>query len=277
MAIIMDGKALAAEIKEDLKLRVQKLKHAPTLVVVQVGDHPASNIYIRNKEKACKEVGIISEVARLDAHISQRNLGLFLESPSADGVMLQLPLPNHLNATEALEHIHYKSDVDGIHPLNAGYLSQGYASFTPCTPKGIIKLLKHYNVPLAGKHAVVIGRSNIVGKPISILLLNENCTVTICHSHTNNLKEITKQADILVAAIGKPHYITKEMIKPGAAVVDVGINRIDGKVVGDVDFDEVKEIASWITPVPGGVGPMTIAMLLENTIEAAERNSKYSK
>lgn len=274
MAIIMDGKALAAEIRENLKTRVQNLKYAPTLAVVQVGDNPASNIYIRNKEKACKEVGIVSEVARLDSHISQRNLGLFLESPNTDGVMLQLPLPSHLNETEALEHIYYKADVDGIHPLSAGYLFKGCAGFVPCTPKGIIRLLKYYNVPLAGKHAVVVGRSNIVGKPMSMLLLNENCTVTMCHSHTQNLGEITKQADILIVAIGKPHFITKNMVKPGVAVVDVGINRVDGKVVGDVDFDEVKEIAGWITPVPGGVGPMTIAMLLENTVEAAERNNK---
>ena len=274
MAIIMDGKALAAEIKEDLKLRVQKLNYAPTLAVIQVGDKPASNIYIRNKEKACKEVGIVSEIARLDAHISQRNLGLFLESPNTDGVMLQLPLPSHLNETEALEHIYYKADVDGIHPLSAGYLFKGCAGFVSCTPKGIIRLLKYYNVPLDGKHAVVVGRSNIVGKPMSMLLLNENCTVTMCHSHTQNLGEITKQADILIVAIGKPHFITKDIVKLGSAVVDVGINRVDGKVVGDVDFDEVKEIAGWITPVPGGVGPMTIAMLLENTVEAAERNNK---
>ena len=274
MAIIMDGKALAAEIREELKARVQKLNYAPTLAVIQVGDNPASNIYIRNKEKACKEVGIVSEVARLDSHISQRNLDLFIESPNTDGIMLQLPLSNHLNETEALEHIYHKADVDGLHPLNAGYLFKGCAGFVPCTPNGIIRLLKYYNVPLDGKHAVVVGRSNIVGKPMSMLLLNENCTVTMCHSHTQNLGEITKQADILIVAIGKPHFITKDMVKPGSAIIDVGINRVDGKIVGDVDFDEVKEIAGWITPVPGGVGPMTIAMLLENTVEAAERNNK---
>lgn len=272
MAIIMDGKTLAAEIRDELKARVQKLNYAPTLAVVQVGDNPASNIYIHNKEKACKEVGIISEVARLDAHISQRNLGLFLESPNTDGVILQLPLPSHLNETEALEYIYHKADVDGLHPLNAGYLFKRYAGFVPCTPKGIIRLLKYYNVPLDGKHAVVVGRSNIVGKPMSMLLLNENCTVTMCHSHTQNLGGITKQADILVVAIGKPHFITKDMVKPGAAVIDVGINRVDDHIVGDVAFDEVEQIAGWITPVPGGVGPMTIAMLLENTVEAAERN-----
>ena len=278
MSIIIDGKALSVKILEQLKERVNKLSSAPILSVIQVGNDPASNIYIRNKEKACKEVGILCFVAKLDEHISQKNLENFVDQCKADGIMLQLPLPKHLNATKVMERIYYKSDVDGLHPLNSGFLFQNREGFVPCTPKGIIRMLKEYNIPLAGRHAVVVGRSNIVGKPISMLLLNENCTVTICHSHTANLAEITKQADILISAVGKPHLITADMVKQytGTAIIDVGINRIDGKLVGDVDFDNVKDVVGWITPVPGGVGPMTIAMLLENTVEAAERNIKCS-
>ena len=274
MAVILDGKKLANKIKQQLRERVKKLSTAPTLSVIQVGDNPASNIYIRNKQKACDEIGIVSYTAKLDEHISQKNLNLFISQARSDGVMLQLPLPSHLNADEAIENILYSEDVDGLHPLNAGFLLHGRPGFIPCTPKGIITLLKHYSIQLAGKHAVVLGRSNIVGKPISALLLRENCTVTTCHSHTKNLSELTKQADILVSAIGKPKFITADMVKPGAVVIDVGINRVENKVVGDVDFENVEPIASYITPVPGGIGPMTIAMLLENTVEAAERNCK---
>ena len=276
MAIILDGKQLAAQIRESLKIRVNALKekrYIPTLAVVQVGDNQASNIYVKNKDKACKEIGIISYIGKLDEHISQDNLNTFINNIRADGCMLQLPLPDHLDEGLAMCFIRADRDVDGLDALNAGYLMRNdNVGFIPCTPKGIIRILKEYHVPLEGKHAVVLGRSNIVGKPISALLLRENCTVTICHSHTENLSEFTKQADILVSAIGKPKFVTVDMVKPGAAVIDVGINRVDGKVVGDVDFENVEPIAGWITPVPGGIGPMTIAMLLENTVEAAETN-----
>lgn len=275
MAIIMDGKKLANEIRQSLKQRVDHIKacgYNTTLTIIQVGHNPASDIYVHNKQKACEEIGIFCYSAVLDEHIGQENLNTFVQNLYSHGVMLQLPVPNHLCADEVIEYITPELDVDGLHPLNAGLLLQNQKGFVPCTPKGIIRLLKEYNVPLAGKHAVVVGRSNIVGKPISILLLNENCTVTMCHSKTECLTNYTRQADILISAVGKPHLITADMVKPGAAVLDVGINRVDGKLVGDVDFENVEKVAGWITPVPGGVGPMTVAMLMENTVEAAERS-----
>lgn len=271
MAIIMDGKALAEKIKEACKYTNKKVRR-PVLTVCQVGDDPASNIYVRNKEKACREAGIIFLHNRMPEYIEQPMLEARLRRDSKEACMLQLPIPQHLDANKAIDAIEPFSDVDGLHPRNMGLLMQGRPFMIPCTAKGILRLLKEYQVPLDGKHAVIVGRSNIVGKPTAMLLLNENCTVTICHSHTENLASITKQADILVVAVGKAKHITADMVKPGAAVIDVGINRVDGRVVGDVDFENVEKVAGWITPVPGGVGPMTVAMLLENTVQAAEQD-----
>ncbi len=280
MAIILDGKKLASDIMKNLQKRVDYIRTnldcEVCLDVVQVGDDPASNIYIRNKEKACHELGIKNHLYKLDEKISDTKFMIKLNEISSrnnDGILVQLPLPPQINKISV--HIPFQKDVDGLTYMNSGlFYAGGNNYFTPCTPKGIIRLLKAYGVPLAGKHAVVVGRSQIVGKPISFLLLNENCTVTMCHSYTENLSEISRQADILIVAVGKSKMITGEMIKPGAAIVDVGINRVNGKVVGDVDFESVEPVAGWITPVPGGVGPMTICMLMENTIESAER--RYS-
>ena len=271
MAIIMDGKALAEKIKEACKYTNKKVRR-PVLTVCQVGDDPASNIYVRNKEKAFREAGIIFLHNRMPEYIEQPMLEAQLRRDSKEACMLQLPIPQHLDANKAIDAIEPFSDVDGLHPRNMGLLMQGRPFMIPCTAKGILRLLKEYQVPLDGKHAVIVGRSNIVGKPTAMLLLNENCTVTICHSHTENLANITKQADILVVAVGKAKLITADMVKPGAAVIDVGINRVGGQLIGDVDFENVEKVAGWITPVPGGVGPMTVAMLLENTVQAAEQD-----
>ena len=278
MAILMDGKALAAEQMEALKKRVEALKEkgrSVGLAVILVGDDPASQVYVRNKGKACEELGILSETIRLPAETSQEELEGTIErlnhDEKIDGILVQLPLPRHLDEARALAKIIPEKDVDGFHIENAGKLFTGQAGVVACTPKGILHMLKKSGVPLAGKEAVVIGRSNIVGKPIAMLLLNENCTVTICHSRTADLAAHTRRADILVAAVGKPKFVTADMVKPGAAVVDVGINRVDGKVVGDVDFEAVEKVAGYISPVPGGVGKMTICMLMENTVEAAEK------
>ena len=279
MAILMDGKALSAERMEQLKARVQALNAQGKnvgLTVILVGDDPASQVYVRNKGKACEELGIESETLRLPADIPQKELEALIEKlnrdPRVDGILVQLPLPRHLDEAAVLARIIPDKDVDGFHIENAGKLFTGQKGVVACTPKGILYMLKASGVPLSGKNAVVIGRSNIVGKPIAMLLLNENCTVTLCHSRTVDLAAHTRQADILVAAVGKPRFVTADMVKPGAAVVDVGINRVDGKVVGDVDFEAVEKVAGYISPVPGGVGKMTICMLMENTIEAAERN-----
>lgn len=271
MAIIMDGKALAEKIKDACKYTNKKVRR-PVLTVCQVGDDSASNIYVRNKEKACREAGIIFLHNRMPEYIEQPMLEARLRRDSKEACMLQLPIPQHLDANKAIDAIEPFSDVDGLHPRNMGLLMQGRPFMIPCTAKGILRLLKEYQVPLDGKHAVIVGRSNIVGKPTAMLLLNENCTVTICHSHTENLASITKQADILVVAVGKAKLITADMVKPGAAVIDVGINRVEGQLIGDVDFENVEKVAGWITPVPGGVGPMTVAMLLENTVQAAEQD-----
>lgn len=279
-AKIIDGKEIARKVRSDIKAQVEKLKEAgltPGLAVILVGTDPASQVYVGNKEKACKEVGFHSEVYRLPEETSQDELLNLIEKLNHDekihGILVQLPLPSHLDEKLVINKISAQKDVDGFHPLSAGALFVGEKSLVPCTPKGCIHLIKETGLDLKGKKAVVVGRSNIVGKPVSILLLNENATVTICHSRTQNLKEELLQADVVVAAVGKPNFITGDMIKEGAVVIDVGINRLEnGKLTGDVDFESAKERAGWITPVPGGVGPMTIAMLLQNTLEAAQNN-----
>lgn len=277
-AQLLDGKAMSAELREELALRVQRLKGkgvTPGLAVILVGDDPASKIYVKNKELGCQQVGIHSVTIRLPETASQAELEAQIDKLNADvsihGILVQLPLPQGLDEAAALARILPEKDVDGFHLLNAGKLFTGQQGVVACTPKGAMEMLHRTGIDLSGKEAVVVGRSNIVGKPMAMLLLQENATVTICHSRTANLTEHTRRADVLVAAVGKPRFITADMVKPGAVVIDVGINRVDGKVVGDVDFDAVREVASWITPVPGGVGRMTITMLLANTIEAAER------
>lgn len=277
-AQLLDGKAMSAELREELALRVQRLKGkgvTPGLAVILVGDDPASQIYVKNKELGCQQVSIHSVTIRLPETASQAELEAQIDKLNADasihGILVQLPLPQGLDEAAALARILPEKDVDGFHLLNAGRLFTGQQGVVACTPKGAMEMLHRTGIDLSGKEAVVVGRSNIVGKPMAMLLLQENATVTICHSRTANLAEHTRRADVLVAAVGKPRFITADMVKPGAIVIDVGINRVDGKVVGDVDFDAVREVASWITPVPGGVGRMTITMLLANTIEAAER------
>ena len=277
-AQLLDGKAMSAELREELALRVQRLKGkgvTPGLAVILVGDDPASQIYVKNKELGCQQVSIHSVTIRLPETASQAELEAQIDKLNADasihGILVQLPLPQGLDEAAALARILPEKDVDGFHLLNAGKLFTGRQGVVACTPKGAMEMLHRTGIDLSGKEAVVVGRSNIVGKPMAMLLLQENATVTICHSRTANLAEHTRRADVLVAAVGKPRFITADMVKPGAVVIDVGINRVDGKVVGDVDFDAVREVASWITPVPGGVGRMTITMLLANTIEAAER------
>lgn len=281
MAILMDGKTLAAEKMAALKTRVDALREKGAsvgLAVILVGDDPASQVYVRNKGKACEELGILSETLRMPAETTQEELeaaiGRYNRDERISGILVQLPLPRHLDESRALACILPEKDVDGFHVENAGRLFTGQEGVVACTPKGILHMLKACSVPLSGREAVVIGRSNIVGKPIAMLLLNENCTVTICHSRTADLAAHTRRADILVAAVGKPRFVTADMVKPGAAVVDVGINRVDGAVVGDVDFESVEKVAGYISPVPGGVGKMTICMLMENTVEAAERKAK---
>ena len=277
-AQMLDGKAMSAELREELALRVQRLKGkgvTPGLAVILVGDDPASQIYVKNKELGCQQVGIHSVTIRLPETASQAELEAQIDKLNADasihGILVQLPLPQGLDEAAALVGILPEKDVDGFHLLNAGKLFTGHQGVVACTPKGAMEMLHRTGIDLSGKEAVVVGRSNIVGKPMAMLLLQENATVTICHSRTANLAEHTRRADVLVAAVGKPRFITADMVKPGAIVIDVGINRVDGKVVGDVDFDAVREVAAWITPVPGGVGRMTITMLLANAIEAAER------
>ena len=280
MAKILDGKLMAEELTRDQTRRVADLAVkgiVPGLAVVLVGEDPASQIYVRNKGIACETVGMHSKTIHLHQNASQDEVIAVIDELNADvsihGILVQLPLPRHLDEAAVLARILPQKDVDGFHVSNAGKLFSGQAGVVPCTPKGIIHMLKQGGVELSGKDAVVIGRSNIVGKPAAMLLLNENCTVTICHSRTQNLKEHCLRADILVAAIGRPRFVTADMVKPGAAVVDVGINRVDGKVVGDVDYDAISEIAGYITPVPGGVGKLTISMLIENTLEAACRQT----
>lgn len=277
-ATLIDGRAVAKAFKEEIAEKtaqmIEKGIH-PHLAVVLVGENPASQVYVRNKENGCIKVGIRSTVIRLEESCTQEELEKTVSSLNEDasvhGILVQLPLPKHLDEARVLRLIDPDKDVDGFHAMNSGRLMNGQQGFVPCTPLGVMKLLESYGINPAGKHAVVIGRSNIVGKPMAMLLLQANATVTICHSRTQNLAEITRQADILVAAVGRANFVTADMVKPGATVIDVGINRVDGKIVGDVDFDAVSEVAGHITPVPGGVGQMTIAMLLANTLDAAAK------
>lgn len=279
MAIILDGKKLSEQIKKEVADEVKKLSTSPGLAVIIVGNNSASKVYVSSKKKACELTGIYSLEVALDENISQEKLIAEIDklnkNDKINGILLQLPLPKHLDEHKALEAISPEKDVDGFHPINVGKLYIGLDTFIPCTPLGIIEILKRYNIQISGKNAVVIGRSNIVGKPIAALLMKENATVTITHSRTQNLPELVKTADIVVSAIGKPNYVKGDWVKEGAVVIDVGINSIDDpsspkgyKLVGDVDFEEAEKKASFITPVPGGVGPMTIAMLLKNTLKA---------
>ena len=278
----INGKELAKKIRRNLKEEVISLKQKgihPKLAVILVGNDPASKVYVKNKNKACEDVGIQYEEFLLDEKISNEELLSLIdelnERKDINGILLQSPIPKHLNIDEAFERINYKKDVDGFNPVNVGKLVLGKDTFISCTPYGIMQMLKEYNINTQGANAVIIGRSNIVGKPMSQCLLNNNATITICHSKTKNLSEITKTADILVAAIGLPKFVKADMVKQGATVIDVGINRNeDGKLVGDVDYENVKEKASYITPVPGGVGPMTIAMLMNNVVKAAKDQNK---
>lgn len=279
MATIIDGKQLAERKREQLKHRVTALKQLgkiPALAVILVGNDPASQTYVRGKQKACETVGIRSELLHLPETTSEAELlacvNRYNEDPDIDGILVQLPLPPQINPHNVIEVIRPDKDVDGFHPINAGRLAIGRPGFLPCTPYGIMEMLKAYNIPVAGKHAVVIGRSNIVGKPMALLLQKEDATVTLCHSRTSDLTFHTRQADIVIAAVGRPHLVTADHVAKGSVVIDVGMNRLEsGKLVGDVAFDEVSQIASYITPVPKGVGPMTITMLLYNTVESAEK------
>ena len=278
-AQILDGKIMSESLRKEIAGRVERLQAEkgiiPGLAVILAGNDPASEIYVRNKGNGCREVGMFSETVTLPENTPQERLEAEIDRLNADprihGILVQLPLPGHLDEASALARILPEKDVDGFHLLNAGKLMTGATGVIPCTPRGALYMLRQTGMNLAGKEAVVIGRSNIVGKPMAMLLLRENCTVTLCHSRTVNLAEHTRRADILVAAVGKAGFVTADMVKPGAAVIDVGINRVNGRVCGDVDFESVREVASWITPVPGGVGKMTITMLLQNTLEAAER------
>lgn len=276
--MIINGKELAGKIRSELKLEVENMKEKgiiPKLAVIMVGDNKASEVYVRNKSRACNEIGIEFEEFLKDENTSQAELIGLIDTlnnrEDIHGILLQSPIPNHLDIREAFNKIDPKKDVDGFHPINVGKLVIGEDSFISCTPYGIMKMLEAYNIDVSGKRAVVIGRSNIVGKPVAQCLLNKNATVTICHSKTQNIEEVVKEADIVIAALGKPKFVTADMIKEGAVVIDVGINRNDeGKLVGDVDFENVEKKASYITPVPGGVGPMTIAMLMNNVVKAAK-------
>lgn len=285
MATIMDGKALSLKLKEQMKQRIAQLKQQginPKLVVVLVGDNSASQVYVRNKHKSCGEVGIESEVITMPEQTTQQELLEVVErlnqDETVDGILVQLPLPKQIDEKTVLRSILPEKDVDGFHPVNVGLLSIGDECFAPATPSGIIAMFQEYGIDIAGKNCVVIGRSNIVGKPMAALLLKNNATVTICHSKTEDLASYTRRADVVVVATGRRHTLTAEMVKEGAVVVDVGMNRNEqGKLCGDVDYEEVKEKASFITPVPGGVGPMTITELLENTIQAAQRHHRAEK
>ena len=274
--IKMDGKALSLSLEAELKLKVDALREKnariPKLVVVLVGDNPASQTYVKNKAKACERVGFLSEIIELDGSISQEivlsTIDHLNRDETVDGILVQLPVPKHLDAKAIVHALNPNKDVDGLHPLNVAKLYENEKGFVPCTPKGIMRLLKEYQIDVVGKHCVVLGRSNLVGRPVAQLLLNENATVTICHSKTQNLSEFTKQADIIVVAIGRANFLTSKDVNHAECIIDVGINRVDGKLVGDVAYDELVDKVDAMTPVPGGVGPMTIGMLLENTLEA---------
>ena len=278
---LIDGKDLAKNIRQELKKENDKLKEKginAKLAVILVGDDSASKIYVKNKSKACNDVGIEFEEILLDSNTTMDKLLNVIENlnlrEDINGILLQSPIPKELNIQEAFEKIDYRKDVDGFNPINVGKLMIGQDGFIPCTPYGIVRMLEEYNIPVEGKNAVVIGRSNIVGKPLSQCLLNKNATVTVCHSRTKDIKNITKNADILISAVGKLNMVTEDMVKDGAVVIDVGMNRKEnGKLAGDVDFENVKEKTSYITPVPGGVGPMTIAMLMNNVIKATKQQN----
>jgi len=276
--MIIDGKLVSKEIRNEITLEVQDLQSqniVPGLAVIIVGENPASQSYVRNKQRTCEKLGMYSEKHELDIDVTEKELLTLIETlnntDKIHGILVQLPLPKHFDEARIIEAIDPSKDVDCFHPINVGKLATGVESFKPCTPAGIIELLEHYEVQLEGKDAVVIGRSNIVGKPIALMLLEKNATVTICHSRTKNLETKLKRADIIVAAIGKPYFLKADMVKEGAVIIDVGINRIETGLVGDVAFDSVQEKASLITPVPGGVGPMTITMLMKNTLEACKK------
>lgn len=281
-AKIIDGKALAAKVREEVAARVSQIKEqegwTPGLAVVLVGEDPASKVYVRNKHRACEQVGLYSEVHRLAADSSHEEvMGLIRKlnaNPDIHGILVQLPVPDQVDVGEVLRTIDPAKDVDGFHPESMGDLLSGAPHMVPCTPLGVMRMLEEYQIDLKGKEAVVVGRSTIVGKPQFLLLLEKHATVTVCHSRTADLKAHCQRADVLVVAVGRPNMVTGDMVKPGATVIDVGINRLDGKLVGDVEYDSAKEVAGYITPVPGGVGPMTIAMLLENTVRAAEAIKK---
>lgn len=280
-AQLIDGNALSTQLRSDVATRTAALKArglTPGLAVVLVGDSPASQVYVRNKVKACSDAGLHSVLEKYDATMTEAELLARVDAlnndPSIHGILVQLPLPAHIDAQKVIEAISPAKDVDGFHVASAGALMVGQPGFWPCTPYGCMKMLESIGYNLRGKHAVVIGRSNIVGKPMALMLLQQSATVTICHSATPNLKAMTLQADVIVAAVGKQNVLTADMVKPGAVVIDVGMNRNEaGKLCGDVDFDGVRPVAGYITPVPGGVGPMTITMLLVNTLEAAERDA----
>lgn len=279
MAAIISGKETAAKIRERLRAQIDQLRqkgYQPGLAVVIVGDDPASQVYVRNKEKACKEVGIAAQTFALPKETTQQELMALIDTLNArsdvHGILVQLPLPRHLDEHQVINAILPEKDVDAFHPVNVGKIMIGDFDYVPCTPAGVMALLEEAQIDVSGKRAVVIGRSNIVGKPQAMLLLHKNATVTICHSKTQHLEEITRQADIIVVAIGKAHFLRGDMVKDGVVVIDVGMNRLEnGKLAGDVDFDTVAPKASYITPVPGGVGPMTITMLLQNTVTACRR------
>jgi methylenetetrahydrofolate dehydrogenase (NADP+)/methenyltetrahydrofolate cyclohydrolase len=278
--VLIDGKKVSAEVRVFLAKEVKELKEktgrVPGLATVLVGDDPASAVYVRNKNKICRELGFKSFEQKLSLDTSEAKLLKLIKELNSNndihGILVQLPLPNQIDSEKILQAIDPNKDVDGFHPINVGKLVVGNAFLTPCTPSGIIKLLDHYEIDISGKHAVILGRSNIVGKPVSMLLLQRNATITICHSRTKNLEGITRSADILVAAIGRANFVTENMVSKGAIVIDVGINRVDGKLTGDIDFEPVSKKASYITPVPGGVGPMTIALLMENTLKAFKKS-----
>ncbi|RHB51872.1 bifunctional methylenetetrahydrofolate dehydrogenase/methenyltetrahydrofolate cyclohydrolase [Exiguobacterium sp. AM39-5BH] len=277
MAVVIDGKQIAASYRETLKERVDALRArgiVPKLKVILIGDDPASHSYVRGKERAAADIGIDSQVIRFDDTISEREVLELIDSMNADdelhGILVQFPLPKHIDENRVIMRISADKDVDGFHPTNVGKMMLGLETLLPCTPHGILHLVKT-QTDLVGKHVVVVGRSQIVGKPVGMLFLNESATVTYCHSKTDDLGAMTRQADILIVAVGRAGLVTADMVKPGALVIDVGVNRVDGRLVGDVDFAGVRDVASAITPVPGGVGPMTITMLMHNTVEVASR------
>ncbi|MGP0566237.1 MULTISPECIES: bifunctional methylenetetrahydrofolate dehydrogenase/methenyltetrahydrofolate cyclohydrolase FolD [unclassified Nitrospina] len=273
---LIDGKLVSSVIKDRVQAEVTELKNktgkVPGLAVVLVGEDPASAVYVKNKNKTCEKMGFQSLSHNLPAETDEATLLKLVSDLNSDdsvhGILVQLPLPKQIDSQRVLEAIDPRKDVDGFHPVNVGHLASGVKTLAPCTPAGIIEMLDHYKIDIEGKRAVIIGRSNIVGKPMAMLLLQRNATITICHSRTKDLPAVAREADIVVGAIGKPRFVTADFVKDGAVVIDVGINRVDGKLVGDVDFDNVAEKCSFITPVPGGVGPMTIAMLMQNTLTA---------